>query len=234
MTTKLDPKRKHIGRRSSKRRSTPPLARTSSPGSAQPSGADISRWVSWISSLSEARKIRTILVPLDLEERSRNLLLTAAAFAHQVDGHLILLHVCEHQDYAPAHTTPGQYAEWNEALRQVAESRLACLKAEFFGNSKIQTAESIVVAGLLGDEINAICNERPVDLILVSTHANHGIRRLLQGSKAENILRRAICPVLALPDRCAQGREENLRSTRGLASTKAGQPASQNSRNITS
>lgn len=54
---------------------------------------------------------------------------------------------------------------------------------------------------LLGDAASQIVQfacERDVDLIVMGTHGRSGMLRLLMGSVAEEVLRRATCPVLTI------------------------------------
>ena len=41
-------------------------------------------------------------------------------------------------------------------------------------------------------------NENDVDLIVIGTHGHTGLRRVLMGSVAESVVRKAECPVLAI------------------------------------
>jgi nucleotide-binding universal stress UspA family protein len=45
----------------------------------------------------------------------------------------------------------------------------------------------------------SVAEHEKVSLIVVGTHQRRGLRRLLEGSIAEAIIRRAPCPVLAFP-----------------------------------
>lgn len=49
-----------------------------------------------------------------------------------------------------------------------------------------------------GTVILAVAQEINADLIVMATHGRTGLRRLLMGSVAEHIVRRAPCPVLTL------------------------------------
>jgi nucleotide-binding universal stress UspA family protein len=48
------------------------------------------------------------------------------------------------------------------------------------------------------DALMQIIKEQSVDLLVVGTHGRTGVRKLLMGSVAENLLRRAECPVLSI------------------------------------
>ncbi|TDA43593.1 universal stress protein, partial [Burkholderia pyrrocinia] len=45
--------------------------------------------------------------------------------------------------------------------------------------------------------------EAGADLIVMGTHGRRGFSRLVLGSVAERLLRRAACPVLMIPASCA-------------------------------
>ena len=45
------------------------------------------------------------------------------------------------------------------------------------------------------DEINELAKEKHVDIIVMGTHGRTGLKRLLLGSIAEDVLRHAECPV---------------------------------------
>ena len=47
-------------------------------------------------------------------------------------------------------------------------------------------------------EILEVTREAPCDLIVMGTHGRTGLGRLLMGSVAEQVLRRASCPVLTV------------------------------------
>src|SRR5262249_30241212 len=56
----------------------------------------------------------------------------------------------------------------------------------------------IVRQGGLWPELQDIIREESTDLLVVGTHGRHGIAKLFLGSIAEQIFRRADCPVLTL------------------------------------
>ncbi len=69
--------------------------------------------------------------------------------------------------------------------------------------------EHHVAEGDPADEILGLCEAMRCDLIVMGTHGRTGLRRLLTGSVAEAVLRRAACPVLVVrtPLRPAPERE---------------------------
>jgi nucleotide-binding universal stress UspA family protein len=55
--------------------------------------------------------------------------------------------------------------------------------------------------GHAATEVLALADEVEADLILVGTHGRHGIKRIMLGSVAEQIVRDACCPVLVVRTR---------------------------------
>jgi len=52
--------------------------------------------------------------------------------------------------------------------------------------------------GKVADELARIIEEQNIDLLVLGTHGRTGVRRLIMGSVAEEIFRRASCPVLSV------------------------------------
>lgn len=59
-------------------------------------------------------------------------------------------------------------------------------------------ASHLVRAGEPADVILKIAKEWPADLIVIGSHGRSGVARLLFGSVAESVVRRATCPVLVV------------------------------------
>ncbi len=142
-----------------------------------------------------ARKLRTILCPLDFSTPSLEALDYAADIARQNDGQLILLHVVENpwvDLYGPK--WQGFFAELEHALKwsktkldNTAQTRAADL-----------TCETIAKRGNPYEEIIDVAKAREVDVIVMSTHGRTGLQRLSLGSVTEKVLRTSPCPVLAV------------------------------------
>jgi universal stress protein A len=59
-------------------------------------------------------------------------------------------------------------------------------------------ATALVRLGLPADEIVQTAQEQGVDLIIISTHGHAGLKHVLLGSTAEQVVRRAPCPTLTV------------------------------------
>jgi hypothetical protein len=96
--------------------------------------------------------------------------------------------------------------------RKYAEQQmLRVIQKANFGRVKFET---VVETGHPTDEINAFAERERIDLIITSTHGRTGFKHLLMGSMAEQVVRRASCPVLVVPSH-PEVRVGNLRASRG-------------------
>ena len=69
------------------------------------------------------------------------------------------------------------------------------------GAGRPSTGRDPVRAMRLGrptDEIVRYASEHEIDLIVMGTHGREGVARMLLGSVAEKVVRRAACPVLTV------------------------------------
>ncbi len=147
-------------------------------------------------------EIRRILYPTDFSETSREALSHALFLAEQAEAELHLLHaIVLHGDdpHSPSHHFPSG-EEIFRKLYEIAGSDLAAL-TEGHGDRPIVIRE-VQRRGLsAADVIVEYTDEEEIDLVVMGTHGRRGPRRLLLGSVAEEVVRRAPCPVLTLRDR---------------------------------
>jgi nucleotide-binding universal stress UspA family protein len=133
--------------------------------------------------------LRTVLHPTDFSERAGCALAMAAALARDYGARLLLLHVVPAPRFhgeVVARRQEDFYEHTREQLRrlQPADARL---QVEY----QIEEGDAV-------DEILRAAEESACDLIVLGTHGRTGLGRLLLGSVAEQVLRRAPCPVLTV------------------------------------
>lgn len=135
-----------------------------------------------------------ILAPVDFSTNTPKGVVAAADLARRFSAHLDLLHVID-IPVLPEFYGPVMAPSLNlkEATDRATE-RMAEL-AESLG-SDIDVSTDIRTGGAVAQILEAA--EGTADLIVIPTHGYTGWDRLLMGSVAEGILRRADCPVLAL------------------------------------
>jgi nucleotide-binding universal stress UspA family protein len=136
--------------------------------------------------------INNILVPTDFSERAKHAFHMAAALARDHRAALTVLHVREIPalPFAEFGAVPPVDLPTREELMKKLE--------EFEPADESIDVEFVVADGEPGEEIVRVASERHCDLIVMGTHGRTGLSRLLMGSVAERVMRRAPCPVLTL------------------------------------
>jgi nucleotide-binding universal stress UspA family protein/quercetin dioxygenase-like cupin family protein len=137
--------------------------------------------------------IHTILHPTDFSANSRYAFQTACSLAKQNNARLILLHVI------PPSAAPLLTELPANPLRS-AESQPS-LQGRFTWPQPTDLAiqvEHRVAEGDAPAEILSLARMLGCDLIVLGTHGRTGLSRFLAGSVAEEVLRKADCPVLAV------------------------------------
>jgi nucleotide-binding universal stress UspA family protein len=138
--------------------------------------------------------LRTILHPTDASACSREAFRLACSLARDHGARLIALRVTAVPDLVyEGYGTPGSpLAEEEyvaEARKDVGELRPA---------DPGLALERRVEEGDPAAEILRVAAEAGADLIVMGTHGRTGLRHLLLGSVAEQVVRKAPCPVLTL------------------------------------
>ena len=135
-------------------------------------------------------KIHTILYPTDFSERSESAFHLACSLARDHGAQLIVLHVIpppvSHGEVVARQQPNGyreQMCDWLYRL-QAPGSRLDI-------DHRLTDGEPYA-------EILRVAEDDSCDLIVMGTHGRTGLPRLLMGSVAEPVLRRASCPVLTV------------------------------------
>jgi nucleotide-binding universal stress UspA family protein len=153
----------------------------------------------------------TVLHPTDFSENSEFAFRVACALARDYKARLLLLHIIPPPMvvYAggpvPAETWPS-IEEVEEKLRQLK------------GHAHGARVETQIMEGDPVDMILRAAEETHSDVIVMGTHGRTGLGRLLLGSVAESVIRKAPCPVLSakpLPARqkVVEGAEEKAEAT---------------------
>jgi nucleotide-binding universal stress UspA family protein len=142
--------------------------------------------------------VRRVLAPVDFSDASEAAVRHAREIALTYGAEIDLLHVVEEPFYPSAYGYDPSAFPTAEVLDNV-EAQLGEMAREMVGY------EHAVIEARTGDparEILAYTEEKAVDLIVIATHGRTGLNRMLMGSVAERVLRRAPTPVFIVkPDR---------------------------------
>ena len=137
--------------------------------------------------------IHTILVPTDFSERSQYALGLAGALTRDYGARLVLVHVVVPQPIVYGEgVIPVEPEEYHAELRQR-------LDAITISGGDVR-AERRLEEGDAAAEILRVAREIDANLIVMGTHGRTGLRRLIMGSVAEQVMRRAPCAVLKVKE----------------------------------
>ena len=132
---------------------------------------------------------KTIVFPTDFSTASDAALVHAAALARQSGGRLLIVHVEEPPlAYGGGELYYGLPEPSSERILKMLEDVRPADPAVPFAHRLTMGDPAAEIVRIAGDE-NA-------EMIVLGTHGRTGITRLLMGSVAEAIVRRAPCPVL--------------------------------------
>jgi nucleotide-binding universal stress UspA family protein len=137
--------------------------------------------------------IRTILHPTDFSEHSHYAFRLACSLARDSGARLIVLHVLERPvlAYTGVMMAPPPPPPSEEERQAVLDQLLRIQPPEPANALEHQLEEGDPATGIL-----QVAQERPCDLIVMGSHGRTGLGRLLMGSVAEQVVRKAVCPVL--------------------------------------
>jgi nucleotide-binding universal stress UspA family protein len=134
--------------------------------------------------------IRRILHPTDFSERSEPAFRLACALARDYRASVLVLHVATPFVAYGEGMVSVPPPDFLEGLRD----RLQKIRP---GDPRV-LVEHKLIEGDPATEILRTAREAICDLVVMGTHGYTGLSRLLMGSVAEQVLRKASCPVLTV------------------------------------
>lgn len=140
--------------------------------------------------LEQTPRLLNILVPLDGSPLAEGVLGDAIPLARAFEAVVILFLVVASSLRLGGKARDAGSADEQAEADQYLQMKLQGLKAEGL------MAEAAIRTGDAATEILDYADERGVDLIVMRTHGDSGLRRWLLGSVAEKVLRGADIPVL--------------------------------------
>lgn len=135
-------------------------------------------------------KAATILFPTDYSGASEPALRYAIQLARTSSAKLLVLHVVP-----PDISYEGVVPNDSQHTREADEAQLASVVEAVTGENGVECERRVVTGDPLA-EILDVAKRETASLIVMNTTGRSGLRRLLMGSVAEAVLRKAPCPVL--------------------------------------
>ena len=144
--------------------------------------------------------MNSIVVGVDFSDVTDKVLSTAAKLARALGGDLHLVHICAPEPAPVGYETymypgPDELSGQLEAEKRRLKELVDKLRADGV-NADASMKEAPVVSGLLD-----CAREKRAGMIVLGSHGHGMLTRMLLGSVAEGVIRKAAAPVLVVPVR---------------------------------
>jgi nucleotide-binding universal stress UspA family protein len=136
--------------------------------------------------------IRTILHPTDFSKSADLAFRLACSLAQFYSARIHVLHVGKAPVIAPVE---GIERPEPERYQEDLTAKLHMMRAE---DLHIQVEHQLLFVGDPAPEILRVAQAIKADMIVMGTHGRSGLARLLMGSVAEQVVRKAPCPVVTV------------------------------------
>jgi nucleotide-binding universal stress UspA family protein len=156
---------------------------------------------------------RNILFPTDFSPAANAALPYAAEIACRYAAKLWTLHVLHSDAYpmTPSETWPASV----EAVMKEAKQQALELLAHLTGFE----AEVLVRSGDIWATIEEVVGTFQIDLVVLGTHGRGGLGKMLLGSVAETLFRKAPCPVITVGPHCSTDPKHSVQFRRIVFAT---------------
>ncbi|MFP7753065.1 universal stress protein [Thermodesulfobacteriota bacterium B35] len=139
-------------------------------------------------------EIKKVVVPVDFSSTMGKIVDYATSVADKLGAHVIFFHVVnDFQGYDMLLVHPS-FAEMSKELKEKSEQRMAGL-VEDYKHLKAGVSGKVTV-GDAAEEIVNFAEKEKADMIIIGTHGVKGLEKILMGSTAEKVVKKAPCPVL--------------------------------------
>jgi nucleotide-binding universal stress UspA family protein len=139
--------------------------------------------------------MQTILVPTDFSDNAKNALSYAAQLAKKLNAQLILLHAY----MLPTPVSEVPYVMINAEEMQRENERIANEAVDKIIDQHGIKASSIVRLGFPSDEIDAVLEDQPVDLVVMGMKGKGALEKMM-GSTTTSTIKKIKKPILVVPE----------------------------------
>lgn len=144
--------------------------------------------------------IKKILVPVDFSASSDEAIQFAGDLSRRYEAPLELLHAFHPPTYALPEGYVVPTGEQYKAIMEALHKQLTAAEAKATAAGAVFVHSTLKDAGTVS-EILREAKEGAYDLIVMGTHGRSGLKHMLVGSVAENVVRSAPCPVITVRGR---------------------------------
>ena len=142
---------------------------------------------------------KKILFCTDFSENSMPARATAVEYAKAFKSELLIIHVVNSRllGYPTFEDKiPVDMALLRTNIEEGVEQELDLIAKDC--KRKVKRVKAFYRTGAPAEEIARVVGEESIDLVVMGTHGATGLRHLILGSTAENVVRTARCPVLTV------------------------------------
>lgn len=155
----------------------------------------------WVTSPIEDGQIRKLLVPTDFSETATESLQIAGSLARQLNAELHVLHALEYH-FEPMMrdliVSIDDVEEFRSSMRSDAERQLNDVVSTCGIGDTVPLAHRHIAVGPPSVMIREAVEELSVDLVVMSTLGRSGIKGMLVGNTAEQVVSHLTCSILAI------------------------------------
>jgi len=140
--------------------------------------------------------LKSIVHPTDFSDNSDHALKYACSLAIQFSANLHIINVVQDFGLLLPPVTVGFPADYYQRQLQHARETLAAFPEKIVNHTGNVIRN--ICEGRPATEILRYAKDNAIDMIVMGTHGYTGLEHAIMGSVAENVVRRAHCPVLTV------------------------------------
>ena len=142
--------------------------------------------------VSNRVQLKNVLCATDFSPSAASALAFAAQVAKSFRAKLFVVHAKTPENYALS------VAETWSSANAVLEECVVETRRNLYNQFPSLDSEVLVAEGGVAAVVESVATDKKADLIVVGTNGRRGLGRFILGSTAEDVLRRATCPVLTI------------------------------------
>ena len=141
--------------------------------------------------------IKSILFPVDFTESSLKVLPYVKFLSEKLGAGITVVHVVMGpEEFASFEMGPALYTQFEDQVLKGAEKAMEKFIEENLNDCKDITQK--VVVGDTVEEILNLADEMDSPMIVMGTHGRKGLEKIVFGSVANGVVKKAGCPVLTV------------------------------------
>ncbi len=139
-------------------------------------------------------QVKKVIIPVDFTSTMDKVVEYAVSIADQLKSEIVFFHVInDFKGYDMMLVHPS-FEPIKKDLENATKERMADLVKDHEGRE--QPVSGKVVFGEAGEEIVNFAKDQKADMVIIGTHGTKGLERILMGSTAEYVVKKAPCPIL--------------------------------------